>query len=96
MAFINIQNSAISIQLAGSESVSVPAGETWKVTILASSDLQMSELRGVAINGVKIFLPGTDVSYPQYINCFVTSGDVISSTHSNVNIHISGFVVQNN
>ena len=59
MTNTTIENQAISIQLNSSESVTVPTGEVWKVTIngraaitAASKDTNQSVRRYCKINGV--------------------------------------------
>ena len=59
MTNITIENQALSIQLNSSESVTVPTGEVWKVTIngraavtAESADTNQSVRRYCRINGV--------------------------------------------
>ena len=61
MTNTTIENQALSIQLNGSESVTVPTGEVWKVTIngraaVVASDLydNQSVRRYCSINGVRV------------------------------------------
>lgn len=96
MAFVNIENAAISVQLGYGEILTVPTGETWKVTINGAYVNSSTETRYVAINDIPIIYPGVN-NVNSSINCFLVGGDVVKTNGTSNNpvyAHISGFVVQ--
>ncbi len=101
MAFVNIENAPVSIQLSGNESITVPAGEVWNVGILASNRYDYSTAQGLKVNGIPVFIlystRSSDVRATQPSNSVKTilaGGDVIATESANITAHIGGFVVK--
>lgn len=96
----SIDNTAISEQLGDSESISVPSGETWRISIssvnVASVGVSEFSTR-VTINGdtAVSFAHGGAVAHQKSI--IVTGGDTIAASGENDDstrgVHISGFVI---
>ncbi len=93
MAFVNIENSSISIQLSGSESVTVPANEVWKVSVVFYSD--SSSTSYLKVNDKRVAY-ANNTTHNVNFNTFFTGGDTIVTElgSNNRGVHISGFVVQ--
>lgn len=99
MAFINIENAAISIQLNPNEEVTVPSGEVWHVVVVASNGANTSQT--VNVNGKNLLRVISQLSSANNagvpndsVKTFFAGGDVIRAAGANLNVHISGFVVQ--
>jgi len=80
--------------LAGGESVTVPAGETWDVTIHIYDDSGDST-GDVEVAGQRLAKVGSSVSLEQLqnIEIVIDSGQTIKSGNSNVRVNISGYAV---
>jgi hypothetical protein len=91
MVQANIDNTPVSITLAENESVSVPTGETWRVTISAPNDTRVDINGGKLINSYN----GSGEKNMDETQTVVTEGDSIAndySTNSGV-LHVGGFKV---
>lgn len=100
MAFVNIENAPISIQLSGNENITVPDGEVWNVGIVASNEYDYSVTQGLKVNGILVFIVystrSTDsraVQPSNSVKMILAGGDVIE-TYPYVRAHIGGFVVK--
>ena len=82
-----IDNTPISEQIGASGSLSVPTGETWRVTIIARANCRYT-LNGVSMkdgyNGPPNTVPTDTV---------LTGGDTIEGTNGNAGLHVSGWKV---
>lgn len=90
MAFVNIENSPISIQLLN-ESATVPVGETWKVNI----NYHANGNGAFKINNIEIISSSTENRFKTHqLSTFLIGGDIITSTAATVSVVVGGFVVQ--
>jgi len=76
MVTASIDNTPVSVQLGNGESVTVPNGETWKVTIAAGASY--SEYVNVKING-SMLMYNTDYNTEIAQDIVVTAGDQITN-----------------
>jgi len=94
MVDATVDNDPVSVVLDGGQSTTVPANETWRVSIyLANKDFS-----GMTIDGIGKYIAGqTSESAPgTYLNVTLTGGQTITETESKSNsaIFITGFVVR--
>jgi hypothetical protein len=90
MTNATITNEPISIQLNNSESVTVPAGETWEIIICCQTNDSNNHFE---INGEAHIRVGASVNRPtQVVSTTVTGGDTLGTT-SDSSANISGYVV---
>ena len=94
MTTINIGNRPISITLTGTESVTVPSGEVWKVEIVAG---YMGSVGGTVfrLNDASIYVGGNS---HLLLSTVLVGGDKIERVAGqNVrDIFITGFVIDGN
>jgi len=89
MVQANIDNTTVSVTLASDESVSVPAGETWRITVSP----HFPEDGSLSVNGTTVAQSGHGP-----IETVVTDGDTIATNSggaagTNPAAHIGGWVV---
>lgn len=88
MVQANIDNTPVSIVLAGSESTTVPSGETWKVTIKLHGGATTAE-----INGKDVINADSNNDADPVETVLVGGDSVLCSGQSYQGLHIGGFVV---
>lgn len=91
MVNATVDNKAISITLADAETITVPTGETWKVTITVVSSERLM------INNERI-VQSADASGEPNVESFdavLVAGDTVSDegAYASGGVHIGGFVV---
>lgn len=94
MTTINIGNRPISITLTGTESVTVPSDEVWKVEILVGTR-SVNGIEAFTLNGAAIYV-GANAHL--LLSAVLVGGDNIkrSSSQANSDIFITGFVIDGN
>jgi hypothetical protein len=75
----------ISVSLKGGESTTVPAGETWAVTVTVSGQAR------IAVNGARLAEGGTLESLST--ETVLTEGDTVEEQAGNNGGHIGGWAV---
>ena len=100
MVHATVDNGPVSVTIEDSESVSVPDGEVWKVSITAAST-QEGELFAIQVNGTNASTVNNDGTSgdknPSSWETVLTEGDEISlsdiASGGTRGAHIGGFVV---
>jgi len=103
MVSTTVDNEPVSIAISDSESVSVPSGEVWRVTISPGSvDSNFSEgMAATRVNGEPMAVVAQGASSDQAyattesVTTVVTGGDTIDmdTDSMSASTHIGGFVV---
>ena len=90
MVTATVSNSPVSITLKENESVTVPSGEVWKVTISIGLACRC-EINNVRISGTYY----SDEPNVIPVETVLVGGDTVKNSYvgANSNIHIGGFVV---
>ena len=90
---MTITDNPISVSLDGDESITVPPGETWKVTIKATTSATGSDA-SIRINGLNISRRDETEHHSDLkpFNTVLIEGDTVLARNL-IRCHIGGFVV---
>lgn len=94
MAYINIENAAISVQLNKDGTVVVPSGEVWNVVANVAAAKNDATLK---INSTDVVRTSVSSVVNDSAKFFVKGGDILKldcGSLGNGGAHISGFIVQ--
>ena len=96
MTNVTVDNKAVSKTVTESSNVTVPAGEVWRVTIVAGyEDDEYNTTFNLKINGEIVRGTGSGGNYEPFETA-LKGGDTVSLNTSNIKngaAHIGGFVV---
>ncbi|GGM26840.1 hypothetical protein [Haloarcula argentinensis] len=87
MVQANIDNPAVSYQIGQGDSVTVPSGEVWKLTVVFSGGSPYFEINGAGV------LTGSS-SAAGSAEFVLTGGDTFGASGDGDKVHVSGFKVQ--
>ena len=87
-----IDDAAVSVQLGGADSVTVPTGEVWNVTVVVSTQ-NSNNRSGVILNGTRIaeIYDNNNMAQAQVFDLLLQEGDTLETERSGMGAQIGGF-----